>query len=295
MNWQRPSGRAVPVIAEGLGKKYRRGWALRECSVEIPDNRIVALVGPNGAGKSTFMGLITGMLAPTAGQISVFGDRPQGNGLHPAVSYLSQAKPLYKDFTVAETLKLGAKTNPTWDQKYAEYLVEQAQVPMKAKVGTLSGGQRTRVALALALGRKPRLLLLDEPLADLDPLAREVVLRTLVTEARNQGITVLLSSHVLAELENVCDHLLLLGNGEVQVAGDVAELLSKHVVLTGPVNAPVPVPQQKIIGMTVDEHRRRLLVPVELAHVGQPWAPSAPRLGELALAYMRRSALEKAA
>jgi ABC-2 type transport system ATP-binding protein len=224
MTVPRQPEQALPAIAAGLGKRYRRGWALRETSVVIPKNRIVALVGPNGAGKSTLMGLITGLLSPTAGGITVFGDQPTGKGLHPAVSYLAQQKPLYQQLTVAETLKLGARTNPTWDQGYAEYMVGQAAVPMGAKVGTLSGGQRTRVALALALGKRPGLLLLDEPLADLDPLARETVLRTLVTEARTQGITVLLSSHVLAELEGVCDHLVLLHKGRVLLAGDVSQL-----------------------------------------------------------------------
>ncbi len=224
MNLRRQPDRAIPVIAEGLGKKYRRGWALQETSLVIPSNRIVALVGPNGAGKSTLMGLITGLLRPTTGEITVFGDRPTGKGLHPSVSYLAQQKPLYQQFTVTETLKLGARTNPTWDQGYAEHLIEQAAVPMGAKVSTLSGGQRTRVALALALGKRPGLLLLDEPLADLDPLARETVLRTLITEARTQGITVLLSSHVLAELEGVCDHLVLLHKGRIQLAGDVKQL-----------------------------------------------------------------------
>ncbi|MEV5720481.1 ABC transporter ATP-binding protein [Amycolatopsis mediterranei] len=224
MTLPRQPDQALPAIAAGLGKRYRRGWALRETSLVLPKNRIVALVGPNGAGKSTLMGLITGLLSPTTGGITVFGDQPTGKGLHPAVSYLAQQKPLYQQLTVAETLKLGARTNPTWDQRYAEHLVAQAAVPVDAKVGTLSGGQRTRVALALALGKRPGLLLLDEPLADLDPLARETVLRTLVTEARTQGITVLLSSHVLAELEGVCDHLVLLHKGRVLLAGDVSRL-----------------------------------------------------------------------
>ncbi|HUQ58563.1 ABC transporter ATP-binding protein [Lentzea sp.] len=220
----RPPEHAPPVRAEGVGKKYRRGWALRETSLVIPPNRVVALVGPNGAGKSTLMGLVTGLLRPTTGAITVFGDRPTGKGLHPAVSYLAQQKPLYQQFTVAETLTFGARTNPTWDRGYAEHLIGQAGVPMHAKVGTLSGGQRTRVSLALALGKRPRLLLLDEPLADLDPLARETVLRALLTEARTQGITVVLSSHVLAELEGVCDHLVLLHGGRILLAGDVARL-----------------------------------------------------------------------
>jgi ABC-2 type transport system ATP-binding protein len=224
VNIQRQGDLGFPVIAEGVGKSYRRGWALRETSLVIPKHRIVALVGPNGAGKSTLMGLITGLLRPTIGWISIFGERPTGKGLHPAVSYLAQQKPLYQELTVTETLMFGARTNPTWDQGYAEYLIEQAAVPVDAKVGTLSGGQRTRVALALALGKRPSLLLLDEPLADLDPLARETVLRALITEARTQGITVLLSSHVLAELEGVCDHLVLLHKGRILLAGDVNQL-----------------------------------------------------------------------
>lgn len=224
MNMRDQPEQVLPVFTQGVGKRYRRGWALRETSLVIPQNRVVALVGPNGAGKSTLMGLITGLLRPTTGSITVFGDRPTGKGLHSAVSYLAQQKPLYHQFTVAETLTYGARTNPTWDQDYAEYLIEQAAVPMTAKVGTLSGGQRTRVALALALGKRPRLLLLDEPLADLDPLARENVLRALITEARTQGITVVLSSHVLAELEGVCDHLVLLHKGRILLAGDVSRL-----------------------------------------------------------------------
>ncbi|MCG8921918.1 ABC transporter ATP-binding protein [Lentzea sp. CC55] len=217
-----------PVVAENLGKRYARGWALRDCALEIPAGRTVALVGPNGAGKSTLMGMITGLLRPTTGRISVFGDAPTGRGMHPAVAFLTQAKPLYPQFTVAETLRFGRHANPGWDQAYAEGLVERAQVPFAAKAGTLSGGQRTRVALALALGKRPRLLVLDEPLADLDPLAREAVLRTLVDECRAQGITVLLSSHVLAELEDVCDHLVLLADGRVRLAGDVSSLLRAH-------------------------------------------------------------------
>ncbi|MEV6236452.1 ABC transporter ATP-binding protein [Lentzea sp. NPDC051838] len=217
-----------PVVAESLGKKYSRGWALRDCTLQIPQGRIVALVGPNGAGKSTLMGMITGLLRPTAGRIEVFGDVPNGRGMHAKVAFLTQAKPLYPQFTVTETLHYGRNANPTWDQRYAEDLIRKAQVPTQAKVGTLSGGQRTRVALALALGKRPRLLMLDEPLADLDPLARETVLQTLVEESREHGITVLLSSHVLAELENVCDHLVLLTNGRVRLAGDVHELLREH-------------------------------------------------------------------
>jgi ABC-2 type transport system ATP-binding protein len=285
----------TPVVTEGLVKKYRRGWALRDCTLRIPQNRVVALVGPNGAGKSTLMGLVTGLVKPTAGEISVFGDKPHGRGLHPGVAFLAQQKPLYPQFTVAETLRFGQRTNPTWDQEYAERLVRRAQVPLTAKVGTLSGGQRTRVALALALGKRPRLLLLDEPLADLDPLARESVLRNLVEESRRQGITVLLSSHVLAELEGVCDHLVLLADGQVRVAGDVEALLDKHVMLVGPPEGPLPVPASSVIDARRTPDGQEVLVPASLAGPASGWRRLRPRLGHLALGYMRDASREVAA
>ncbi|WP_250000230.1 ABC transporter ATP-binding protein [Actinoplanes sp. M2I2] len=275
------------MLAEALGKKYSRGWALRECSLEIPAGRVVALVGPNGAGKTTLMGMIAGLVRPTTGRIEVFGDTPNGRGMPSSVSYLTQQKPLYPQFTVTETLRFGKNTNAGWDQAYAEELVAQARVPLSAKVGTLSGGQRTRVALAVALGKRPRLLMLDEPLADLDPLAREVVLQTLVTECRNQGITVLLSSHVLAELEGVCDHLVLLSAGRVQLAGYVPELLKGHIVLTGPLETPCPARPESIIdAQTVNGAR----IVHAVAHPVPPqhgWQVHQPRLGQLTLAYMR--------
>jgi ABC-2 type transport system ATP-binding protein len=277
----------TPVRTGGLGKKYRRGWALRDCTLSIPPNRLVALVGPNGAGKSTLMGLVTGLVRPTAGEISVFGDAPGGGGLHPGVAFLAQQKPLYSQLTVAETLRLGQRTNPTWDQAYAEGLIQRAQVPMTAKVGTLSGGQRTRVALALALGKRPRLLLLDEPLADLDPLARENVLRTLVQESREQAITVVLSSHVLTELDGVCDHLVLLSAGKVRLSGDVDDLLDKHVLLVGPPDGPPPVPASSVIDIDRTPGAQQVLAPASLADGAPGWQPFRPTLGHLTLGYMR--------
>jgi ABC-2 type transport system ATP-binding protein len=285
----------TPVRTEGLGKKYRRGWALRDCTLTVPPNRLVALVGPNGAGKSTLMGLVTGLTRATAGTLSVFGDAPDGRGLHPGVAFLAQQKPLYSQFTVAETLRIGRRTNPTWDQAYAEGLIERAQVPMTAKVGTLSGGQRTRVALALALGKRPRLLLLDEPLADLDPLARETVLRSLVEESREQGITVVLSSHVLTELEGVCDHLVLLSAGRVRLSGDVDALLDKHVLLVGPPDGRPPVPPDSVIDIDRTPGSQQVLVPSALANGAPGWQPYRPTLGHLTLGYMRNETREVAA
>ncbi|MCK2237448.1 MULTISPECIES: ABC transporter ATP-binding protein [unclassified Crossiella] len=285
----------APVLAEGLGKRYSRGWALRDCSLEIPPGRVVALVGPNGAGKSTLMGLVTGLVRPSVGRIGVFGEVPSGRGMHSSVSFLTQQKPLYPQFTVAETLRLGRHANPGWDQAYAEELVARAAVPLTAKVGTLSGGQRTRVALALALGKRPRLLMLDEPLADLDPLARQAVLQTLLAECRAQEITVLLSSHVLAELEGVCDHLVLLIGGRVRLAGDVAQLVHEHALLVGPPGQPCPVAPGSVIDTQVVNGAQLVLVPAHAARRQPGWQLHRPRLGHLALSYMRGTGLEVAA
>ncbi|AHH96271.1 ABC transporter ATP-binding protein [Kutzneria albida] len=277
---------SVPLAAAGLGKKYLRGWALRDCTLSVPAHRVVALVGPNGAGKSTLMGLATGMTSATAGSIEVFGERPGGRGVHPKLAFLGQHKPLYPQLTVAETLHLGGRMNPTWDQHYARSLVERAQVPLTAKVGTLSGGQRTRVALALALGKRPELVLLDEPLADLDPLARQQTLHTLVQEAGQTGITVVLSSHVLAELQGVCDHLVLLNRGSVQLDGEVAHLLAAHRWLVGPPGqqprGPAPV-----VDVQSSARGTAALVRAAVSQVPEGWRASAPSLEDVVLAYMR--------
>ncbi|WP_197522934.1 ABC transporter ATP-binding protein, partial [Actinokineospora pegani] len=230
----------TPVVTHGLEKRYRRGWALRDCSVVVPPGRVTALVGPNGAGKSTLMGVITGLTGRTGGDIAVFGAVPGGRGVYPEISFLGQQKPLYPQLTVRETLRLGERMNPRWDAAHAAEVVRSLDTD--AKVRTLSSGQRTRLALALALGRRPRLVLLDEPLADLDPLARHEVLELVRRHGQAEGMAVMLSSHVLAELEGVCDHLILLKDGKQQVTGEVADLVEGHLLGVGPPGAPWPVP-----------------------------------------------------
>ncbi|MGH3621412.1 MAG: ATP-binding cassette domain-containing protein, partial [Sciscionella sp.] len=187
--------------AAELGKRYRRGWALRDCTFRLPTGRVSALVGPNGAGKTTLMALAAALLRPTTGTIHVLGEQPGRLGTHQKLGLLAQRKPLYRGFTVADMLHAGRALNPSWDDGYARRLVDEAGVPLTARVGTLSGGQRTRVALALAFGRRPELLMLDEPLADLDPLARTEVMQTVLAEVAETGMTVLLSSHVMTDLE----------------------------------------------------------------------------------------------
>jgi ABC-2 type transport system ATP-binding protein len=261
------------IEAVELGKRYRRGWALRDCTFGLPEGRIAALVGPNGAGKSTLMRLAVGLIEPTTGHVRASD----------TVAFLSQEKPLYKGFTVAEMLRAGASMNAKWDNEYATRLVEEAEVPMNAKIRTLSGGQRTRVALAVALGRRPRLLLLDEPLADLDPLARKEVMQALLAEVVDTGMTVLLSSHVLADLEGVCDYLILLAGGRIRLVGEVDDLLAGHRVMIGP--KELAMPDVSIVDSRSTERQSTLLARTSTGAEG--WEPHEPTLEELTLAYLR--------
>lgn len=229
-----PDDPAPALAAAGLGRDFPGRRALRACDVELPPSRVTALVGPNGAGKSTLLQLAAGLLRPTAGRIRVFGHTPGTAEARRRTAFLAQEKPLHARFTVAETLRLGRELNPGhWDQAAAERLVRGGDVPFDARIGSLSGGSRTRVALALVLGKRADLLLLDEPLADLDPLARHEVMGLLMAEAAERGTGIVMSTHVLAELEDVCDHVLLLTGGTVRLAGDVQDLCAAHTRITG--------------------------------------------------------------
>ncbi|MET4049051.1 ABC transporter ATP-binding protein [Rhodococcus sp. 1163] len=217
----------------GVDKSFRRTTVLNDCTFSVERGTVTALVGPNGAGKSTIMSLAVGLLAPDRGDVTVLGQRVGQRGITPGLSYLAQHKPLYPRFTVKEILRFGRSTNPSWDQDYASELVEAAEVPLSAQVKSLSPGHRTRVALALALGRRPEVLLLDEPLADLDPVARRDVARTLMRDAAEHGTTIILSSHVLSELVDVADQLLLLRDNRIRLAGAIDDVTDDHYVLVG--------------------------------------------------------------
>ncbi len=275
------------LTATGLGKRYRRTWALRDCSLALPAGRVVALVGPNGAGKTTLLHLATGMLAPTTGEVRVLGG--PANGALARVAFLAQNKPLYVGFTVADMLSFGRRLNPGWDGELATRRLADVGIPLDRKVGKLSGGQQAQVALTLALAKRPELLLLDEPLANLDPLARHEVMRGLMAAVAETDLTVVLSSHVVSDLENTCDWLVVLNGGRVQVSGDIEELLGEHRLLTGPaeladgVAARVP---------TVDETRTdrqaTLLVRGAPAALDPRWTTRGVGLEEMVLAYLRR-------
>lgn len=221
------------IAARDLGKRYRRGWALREVTLRLPAGRICAVVGPNGSGKSTLLAMAAGLLAPTTGTLRMFGEAPATPAARRQVAYVAQDKPLYPRLTVAETLRVGRELNPSWDQAVAERVVGEADLPLAARISTLSGGQRTCVALALALGKRADLLVLDEPMADQDPLRRSRMMGALMAEAAEHGTTVVIATHVLAELDGVSDHLLLLGAGRLRLAGDTEAIQAAHTLVTG--------------------------------------------------------------
>jgi ABC-2 type transport system ATP-binding protein len=215
------------VEASGLGKRYRSTWALRECTLEIPAGRVTALVGPNGAGKSTLLNLAVGLTAPSAGEVTVLGGRPAGSpAALDGIAFVAQDTPLYKNLSVADMIYLTRSLNRRFDKDYARARLAELGIPPKRKAGKLSGGQQAQLALTLALARHPRLLVLDEPVAMLDPIARHDFMATVLAAANADGVSVLLSSHVLTELERVANYLILLSRGQVRLAGEVGDLLA---------------------------------------------------------------------
>lgn len=278
----------------GAGVRYRRGWALRDCSIQLRPGTITALVGPNGAGKSTLMLAAAGLLALTEGQISVLG-RPVGSSpAHPDLGFLAQDKPLYRQFTVGTMLDVGRHLNRRWDAAHADRLCDAAGLDRDARVRTLSAGQRTRLALALVLARRPSLLLLDEPLADLDPLARLEVQQTLLAEAADTGLTVLLSSHILSEIEDACEDLALLTNGRTTLHAPIQDLMARHVLLTGPGEDEVGLAAVRDRAVEVRRSPRQITVLLD----GRPpvipdgWTAAAPTLEEVVVARLRNAADE---
>jgi ABC-2 type transport system ATP-binding protein len=222
------------IECRGLAKRYRRTWALRDCGLSVPEGHVVALVGPNGAGKTTLLNLAAGLLRPTAGDITVLGGKRPGSGVaRVGIGFVSQDAPLYGHLRAGDMLALAENLNVTWDSDRALARLADLRVPLDRKVHALSSGQRAQLALTIALAKRPRLLILDEPLASLDPLARHEFMASLMAEVAEQGLSVVFSSHVVAELERIADYLVILNDGQLQLAGGVEDLLAVHRILTG--------------------------------------------------------------
>ena len=274
--------------AEGLGKRYRRRWALSDCTLEVPAGRVVGLVGPNGAGKSTFLNLAVGMLTPTSGSIEVLGGRPaSGTGQLAKVGYVAQDAPTYANLSVADHLRLGAHLNPRWDAGLARNRVERLGLDPKRHAGRLSGGQRAQLALTLGLAKRPELLILDEPVASLDPLARREFLQDLMEAVAEHELSVVLSSHLVSDVERACDYLIVLIDSRVQVAGGIEELLATHHRLTGARRDPDRLPSdQQVISASHTDRQSTLLVRTEAPIHDPAWTVSKLSLEDLVLAYM---------
>ena len=275
--------------AEGLGKQYGRRWALRDCSVSVPPGSVVGLVGPNGAGKTTLLHLAVGLLKPTAGTITILGSPADGAQLG-RVGFVAQNTPAYDGLTVGNHLRMGAWLNETWDRDLADDRIERLDLDPRQRAGSLSGGQRAQLGLTLAIAKRPELLLLDEPVASLDPLARREFLQDLMEVVAQHGVTVVLSSHLIADLERVCDFLVVLADSHVQLAGDVPTLLSTHHRLSGPRRDPSSLPSGfAVIQESHTDKQTTLLVRTDDAILDPAWIVTPVTLDDLVLGYMSQA------
>ncbi len=282
------------IETDGLGKRYGRRWALHDCTLTIPAGKVVGLVGPNGAGKTTLLHLAVGLLTPTSGTITVLGERPgDGPTKLARVGFVAQATPTYAGLSVAKHLKMGAWLNPTWDGDLAKRRIEQLGLDPRQKVGSLSGGQRAQVALTLAVAKRPELLLLDEPVAALDPLARREFLQGLMEVVAEHGVTVVLSSHLVADLERVCDFLVVLVTSHVQLAGEVDTLLASHHRLSGPRRDPRSLPSnQHVIEESHTDKQTTLFIRSDEPILDPEWTIMPVTLDDLVLTYMGQAQSE---
>jgi ABC-2 type transport system ATP-binding protein len=271
----------------GLGRRYRKKWGLRDCSLSVPRGSITGLIGPNGAGKSTLLRLAAGLSRPTTGTVSLFGQpvRPNATEHLSRIGYFDQLRPLYGGLSVEETLLFGKKFNSSWDNDAALAWLNESQVPLSERVDSLSLGQQALVALALCVGKSPELLLLDEPVANLDPLARRQLLEMLLGIVAERGTTVFLSSHIISELEPVCDRLIILSASSVRISGTVEWFLTSHRIITGERSEPLPE-GVAVISRRDAERQATLLIREDVGSVGSPWQISEPGLDEIVLAYL---------
>lgn len=283
------------VETTALTKRYRRTWALQDCSFSIPEGRVAALVGPNGAGKSTLLRLLAGLISPTSGQIRLFG-RERGGWDREVlgwIGYLDQDRPLYRGFRVDELLRFGRETNPGWDTARAQRYLAELDISNTARIGRLSGGQQAQVALALCLAKRPPLLLLDEPVAALDPMAREDLMHVLLQAVADDGMTVVVSSHVLSDLAAVCDYIVILSSARVQLADDVERVLADHRLLVGSTeHRQDPPPHASVITSSTTGRHLSTLVRTDSPVTDWDGEVIEPTLEEIVLGHLRRGRAE---
>ncbi|HET6297882.1 MAG TPA: ABC transporter ATP-binding protein [Kribbella sp.] len=273
--------------AQGLGKKYGRRWALTDCSIEVPTGRVVGLVGPNGAGKSTLLNLAVGLLTPTTGSVEVLGG-PAGTQMT-KIGFVAQDTPTYSRLSISDHLKLGARLNPGWDESIASDRITKLGLDPQQRAGKLSGGQRAQLALTLGIAKRPELLILDEPVASLDPLARREFLQDLMQAVAEQELSVVLSSHLVSDVERSCDYLIVLVDSRVQVSGEIDTLLATHHRLVGPRRDEKSLPaDQFVISASHTDRQSTLLIRTDQPILDPAWTVTQLTLEDLVLAYMGR-------
>jgi ABC-2 type transport system ATP-binding protein len=279
------------LSATGLGKQYGRRWALADCTVDVPEGRVVGLVGPNGAGKTTLLNLTVGMVRPTTGTIEVLGHAPSDRAEQLGrVGFVAQDTPAYSGLSIADHLHLGRWLNPRWDDDLAKRRIDQLGLDPSQRAGKLSGGQRAQLALTMAIAKRPELLVLDEPVASLDPLARREFLQLLMEAIAEDNLSIILSSHLVGDLERVCDYLIVLASSRVQLAGDVEELLSTHRRLIGPRRDPRSLPtDQQVIEEDHTDVQSTFVVRSDGPIHDPAWTVEQLNLEDLVLAYMGRA------
>ena len=272
----------------GLGKRYRSSWAVQDCTLQVPAGRIVGLVGPNGAGKTTLLQLAVGLLKPTEGQVHITGLSPSRElqTVLQRVGFLAQNRPFYPNFTVHEMLTLGRKLNPRWDDTFARQRLEEQGIQLGQQMGRLSGGQQAQVVLTITLAKRPQLLLLDEPVANLDPLARRAFHQTLLSTAAQGDLTVVLSSHLVTDLDRTCDYLIILSASRVQVASDIEQLIEKHKWVTVPREQVELIKQQHtVLQESRSGQMSQLLVCIN-GLLNPEWLAEPVSLEDIILAYL---------
>ncbi len=291
MNMQTGPAVSAAIEARNLSRAYGSHWALQDCSLDIPVGSITALVGPNGAGKTTLLGLATGMLRPTAGRIQVLGGVPgHGTAQLRKVGFVAQETPLYSGLSVADHLKLGERMNARWDAELAASRIRDLKLDPRRKAGRMSGGQRAQLALTMALARRPDLLILDEPVASLDPLARREFLASLAEATAGPQMSVVMSSHLVSDLERICDYLVVLVASRIQVAGPVTEVLASHHLISGPSVDRSALPgDAEIISAARNLGQTTVLLRAAAAPQHPAWTVTRPNLEDVVLAYMSRA------
>ena len=285
-------GVSAAIRTSGLSKRYRRVTALSDCTITVPEGRISALIGPNGAGKTTLLRLLAGLTRPTSGEMTVNGGIPrQDPAFLAGIGFLAQEIPLYRRLSAEDHIQAGAHLNPCWDAESVRERLKALAIHLDRGVGTLSGGQRAQVALALVLAKRPRLLLLDEPVAALDPLARRNFLAILADAVAAGGLTVVLSSHLVADLERICDHIIMLASSRVQLCGDIDTVLAEHQILVGPRKDTSAIERDhRLVQVTRTPRQVTMLVRRNGPVIDPAFQVSDVSLEELVLAYMGQDA-----